>query len=96
MGGPLNRASVWDGLIYGESRFPLDSVSVGEGPSAPYPEAKRLVDRISLVIDWNENYTDEHVRLIAAMLVYTGVIDGLPTSPYNFGADRYYGTPQEA
>ncbi|MCG5214166.1 DegT/DnrJ/EryC1/StrS aminotransferase family protein [Streptosporangium soli] len=65
---PLNRAPVWDGPIYGESRFPLDSVSAGEGPTAPCPEAERLVDRTLLVIDWNENYTDEHVRLIAEAL----------------------------
>jgi dTDP-4-amino-4,6-dideoxygalactose transaminase len=62
---PLNRAPVWDGPIYGSSRFPLDAAA---GPTRPCPEAERLVARTLLVIDWNEHYTDEHVALIAAEL----------------------------
>ncbi len=62
---PLNRAPVWDGPLYGSSRFPLDAAA---GPTLPCPEAERLVARTLLVIDWNEHYTDEHVALIAAAL----------------------------
>lgn len=57
---PLNRAPVWDGPVYGTSRFPLD------GPPAPCPEAERLVAENLLVIDWNEHYTDEHADAVAA------------------------------
>ncbi|QFY11334.1 aminotransferase class V-fold PLP-dependent enzyme [Nonomuraea phyllanthi] len=57
---PLNRAPVWDAPIYGTSRFPLD----GYMPH-PCPRAERMVERTLLVIDWNENYTSEHVELIA-------------------------------
>lgn len=56
---PLNRAPVWDAPIYGASRYPLD----GYEPN-PCPQAEALVDRTLLVIDWNENYTSEHVDLI--------------------------------
>ncbi|TDD04420.1 DegT/DnrJ/EryC1/StrS family aminotransferase [Nonomuraea deserti] len=57
---PLNRAPVWQAAIYGSARFPLD----GYTPN-PCPQAERMVDRTLLVIDWNENYTSEHVELIA-------------------------------
>ncbi|MFC7586202.1 DegT/DnrJ/EryC1/StrS family aminotransferase [Nonomuraea antimicrobica] len=57
---PLNRAPVWDAAIYGAARYPLD----GYEPN-PCPRAEELVDRTLLVIDWNENYTPEHVELIA-------------------------------
>ncbi|MEU4576420.1 DegT/DnrJ/EryC1/StrS family aminotransferase [Nonomuraea sp. NPDC023979] len=57
---PLNRAPVWQGPIYGSSRYPLE----GYVPRA-CPEAERLVAETLLVIDWNENYTPDHVTLIA-------------------------------
>ncbi|WP_232661289.1 DegT/DnrJ/EryC1/StrS family aminotransferase [Pseudonocardia sp. TRM90224] len=62
---PLNRAPVWSGPIYGSSAFPLDGAA---GPTLPCPRAEELVERTLLVIDWNENYTDEHVALIAKEL----------------------------
>ncbi|MEU4544540.1 DegT/DnrJ/EryC1/StrS family aminotransferase [Nonomuraea dietziae] len=60
LGEPLNRAPVWQGPIYGGSRYPLE----GHTPAA-CPEAERLVAETLLVIDWNEHYTDEHVELVA-------------------------------
>ncbi|NUT11192.1 MAG: DegT/DnrJ/EryC1/StrS family aminotransferase [Nonomuraea sp.] len=57
---PLNHAPVWQGPVYGTSRFPLD----GYVP-APCPRAERLVAETLLVIDWNEHYTGAHVELIA-------------------------------
>ncbi|GAA3466932.1 DegT/DnrJ/EryC1/StrS family aminotransferase [Nonomuraea roseola] len=60
LGEPLNRAPVWQGPVYGASRYPLE----GYTPAA-CPEAERLVAETLLVIDWNEHYTDEHVELIA-------------------------------
>ncbi|NUP65592.1 MAG: glutamine--scyllo-inositol aminotransferase, partial [Nonomuraea sp.] len=57
---PLNRAPVWQGPVYGTSRYPLD----GYVP-APCPRAERMVAETLLVIDWNEHYTGAHVELIA-------------------------------
>ncbi|WP_336205669.1 DegT/DnrJ/EryC1/StrS family aminotransferase [Nonomuraea sp. LPB2021202275-12-8] len=57
---PLNHAPVWNGPVYGASRYPLE----GYAPR-PCPEAERLVAETLLVIDWNENYTPDHVHLIA-------------------------------
>jgi len=57
---PLNRAPVWEQPVYGTSRFPLE-----EYEPAACPEAERLVSETLLVIDWNENYTDEHIDAIA-------------------------------
>ncbi|WP_156325527.1 DegT/DnrJ/EryC1/StrS family aminotransferase [Nonomuraea sp. SBT364] len=57
---PLNHAPVWQGPIYGASRYPLE----GYAPR-PCPEAERMVAETLLVIDWNENYTSDHINLIA-------------------------------
>lgn len=57
---PLNHAPALRNPVYGTSSYPLE----GYEPAA-CPEAERMVDRTLLVIDWNENYTDEHVALIA-------------------------------
>ncbi|MFC5814635.1 MULTISPECIES: DegT/DnrJ/EryC1/StrS family aminotransferase [Nonomuraea] len=57
---PLNHAPVWQGPIYGASRYPLQ----GYAPR-PCPEAERMVAETLMVIDWNENYTPDHVHLIA-------------------------------
>ena len=57
---PLNRAPVWQAPIYGGSRYPLQ----GYAPRA-CPEAERMVAETLLVIDWNENYTSDHVHFIA-------------------------------
>lgn len=56
---PLNRAPLWDGPMYGTSRFPLSA------PPAACPEADRLVGETLLIVDLNENYTDDHVAAIA-------------------------------
>ncbi|UBU11440.1 DegT/DnrJ/EryC1/StrS family aminotransferase [Nonomuraea gerenzanensis] len=56
---PLNRAPLWDGPVYGSSRYPLE----GYRP-APCPEAERLVAATLLTLDWNEHYTSEHVKAI--------------------------------
>jgi len=61
---PLNRAPVWSGPIYGTSRFPLEGYE-----AAACPEAERLVSDTLLVIDWNEQYTDDHVAAIAREIV---------------------------
>ncbi|WP_084957888.1 DegT/DnrJ/EryC1/StrS family aminotransferase [Thermoactinospora rubra] len=58
---PLNRAPVLRGPVYGGSRFPLE----GYQP-APCPAAERLVEETLLVIQWNEHYTEDHVKAIAA------------------------------
>ncbi|MEU6796188.1 DegT/DnrJ/EryC1/StrS family aminotransferase [Nonomuraea wenchangensis] len=57
---PLNHAPVWDGPIYGSSRYPL-----GDYRPAPCPEAERLVAATLLTVEWNEHYTSEHVKVIA-------------------------------
>ncbi|HEX4815034.1 MAG TPA: DegT/DnrJ/EryC1/StrS family aminotransferase [Nonomuraea sp.] len=57
---PLNRAPLWGAPVYGASRYPLE----GYVPQ-PCPQAERMVSRTLLIIDWNENYTSEHVDLIA-------------------------------
>ncbi|TMR24828.1 DegT/DnrJ/EryC1/StrS family aminotransferase [Nonomuraea turkmeniaca] len=65
---PLNQAPLWDRPIYGTSRYPLE----GYRP-APCPEAERLVGSTLLIIDWNEHYTSEHVKVIAdAVANYPG------------------------
>ncbi|MGP3910566.1 DegT/DnrJ/EryC1/StrS family aminotransferase [Nonomuraea sp. 10N515B] len=65
---PLNRAPLWDRPVYGASRYPLE----GYRP-APCPEAERLVGSTLLIIDWNEHYTSEHVKVIAdAIASYPG------------------------
>ncbi|MEV0828907.1 DegT/DnrJ/EryC1/StrS family aminotransferase [Nonomuraea rubra] len=65
---PLNRAPLWDGPIYGSSRYPLE----GYRP-APCPEAERLVAATLLIVDWNEHYTSEHVKAVAeAIAGYPG------------------------
>ncbi|MGW4801238.1 DegT/DnrJ/EryC1/StrS family aminotransferase [Nonomuraea sp. NPDC004297] len=56
---PLNQAPLWDRPVYGASRYPLE----GYRP-APCPEAERLVSDTLLIIDWNEHYTSEHVKII--------------------------------
>ncbi|WP_283136270.1 DegT/DnrJ/EryC1/StrS family aminotransferase [Rhizohabitans arisaemae] len=56
---PLNRAPLWDGPIYGTSRFPLS------GPPADCPQAQRLIDETLLIVEVNENYTAGHVTAIA-------------------------------
>ncbi len=60
---PLNRAPVWAAPVYGASHYPLE----GYAPR-PCPEAERLVAETLLIIDWNENYTPEHVDLVAREL----------------------------
>ncbi|MEU6998678.1 DegT/DnrJ/EryC1/StrS family aminotransferase [Nonomuraea sp. NPDC046570] len=62
----LNHAPIWQGPIYGTSRYPLEGA---EGPTLACPEAERLVANTLVVIDWNENYTDEHVDLVAAAVL---------------------------
>lgn len=57
---PLNHAPVLSGPIYGTSNYPLDGYRPAE-----CPEAERLVSDTLLVIEWNENYTDEHVDVVA-------------------------------
>jgi dTDP-4-amino-4,6-dideoxygalactose transaminase len=57
---PLNQAPLWERPVYGASRFPLE----GYRP-ASCPEAERLVGSTLLIIDWNEHYTSEHVKVIA-------------------------------
>ncbi|GAA0912963.1 DegT/DnrJ/EryC1/StrS family aminotransferase [Nonomuraea longicatena] len=57
---PLNRAPALTAPVYGGSRYPLE----GYVP-APCPEAERMVDDTLLILDWNENYTDEHVEVVA-------------------------------
>jgi len=57
---PLNHAPVLAGPVYGTSRYPLE----GYVPRS-CPEAERLVGETLLIIDWNENYTPDHVSLIA-------------------------------
>ncbi|MGI5291850.1 DegT/DnrJ/EryC1/StrS family aminotransferase [Nonomuraea polychroma] len=57
---PLNQAPLWERPVYGASRYPLE----GYRP-APCPEAERLVGSTLLIIDWNEHYTSEHVKVIA-------------------------------
>ncbi|WP_327582829.1 DegT/DnrJ/EryC1/StrS family aminotransferase [Nonomuraea sp. NBC_00507] len=65
---PLNQAPLWDRPVYGASRYPLE----GYRP-APCPEAERLVGSTLLIIDWNEHYTSEHVKVIAdAIASYPG------------------------
>ncbi|MGP3960355.1 DegT/DnrJ/EryC1/StrS family aminotransferase [Nonomuraea sp. 3N208] len=65
---PLNRAPLWDRPVYGTSRYPLE----GYRPAA-CPEAERLVGSTLLIIDWNEHYTSEHVKVIAdAIASYPG------------------------
>ncbi|GII92436.1 DegT/DnrJ/EryC1/StrS family aminotransferase [Sinosporangium siamense] len=60
---PLNHAPVLrHGPVYGTSRFPLT-----EEPAA-CPEAERMVAETLLIVDWNENYTDDHVSTVAAAL----------------------------
>jgi hypothetical protein len=54
---------VWAAPVYGASHYPLE----GYVPS-PCPEAERLVAETLLIIDWNENYTPEHVDLVAREL----------------------------
>jgi dTDP-4-amino-4,6-dideoxygalactose transaminase len=60
---PLNTAPLWDRPVYGTSRFPL----AGYEPAA-CPAAERLVAETLLVIEWNENYTDEHVDVVARVI----------------------------
>lgn len=60
---PLNHAPVLSAPVYGTSRYPLEGYTPGA-----CPEAERLVDSALLVLDWNENYTGEHVRAVAAEL----------------------------
>ncbi|MFI6902878.1 DegT/DnrJ/EryC1/StrS family aminotransferase [Nonomuraea sp. NPDC050394] len=57
----LNHAPVLDAPLYGSSRYPLEGYR-----AAACPEAERLVGDTLLVIDWNENYTGEHVAAISA------------------------------
>ncbi|NUR91513.1 MAG: DegT/DnrJ/EryC1/StrS family aminotransferase [Nonomuraea sp.] len=72
---PLNRAPIWDRPIYGTSRYPLS------GPARACPEAERLVGETLLVIDWNEHYTEEHVRAIAAQVTASyGQVSGIDPS----------------
>ncbi|WP_187414255.1 DegT/DnrJ/EryC1/StrS family aminotransferase [Nonomuraea sp. PA05] len=65
---PLNRAPLWDAPVYGSSRYPLEDYR-----PAPCPEAERLVATTLLIIDWNEHYTSEHVKVITeAVAGYLG------------------------
>ncbi|MEV4893639.1 DegT/DnrJ/EryC1/StrS family aminotransferase [Nonomuraea sp. NPDC055795] len=57
----LNHAPVLHAPLYGSSRYPLEGYQ-----AAACPEAERLVGDTLLVIDWNENYTGEHVAAISA------------------------------
>ncbi|MDF5753703.1 DegT/DnrJ/EryC1/StrS family aminotransferase [Spongiactinospora sp. TRM90649] len=63
---PLNHAPVWDGPLYGTSRYPL--TGTGSPGDASCPHAERLVSDTLLVVNWNENYTDEHVKAVAGAL----------------------------
>ncbi|GII92980.1 ABC transporter substrate-binding protein [Sinosporangium siamense] len=59
---PLHRVPVRDATVHGTSRHPL------RGRPAACPGAERMASETPLVIDWNENYTDEHVDAVAAAL----------------------------
>ncbi|MDA0633898.1 DegT/DnrJ/EryC1/StrS family aminotransferase [Nonomuraea sp. MCN248] len=69
---PLHRAPVWQGPIYGRSRYPLR-----DHTSHACPEAERMVAETLLVIDWNENYTAEHVRFIAREMAASSSRSGI-------------------
>ncbi|MGI5272825.1 DegT/DnrJ/EryC1/StrS family aminotransferase [Nonomuraea sp. CA-218870] len=69
---PLHRAPVWQGPIYGTSRYP-----VRDHTFHACPEAERMVAETLLVIDWNENYTSEHVRFIAREMAASASRSGI-------------------
>lgn len=57
--------------IYGTSRFPLTVPPASRLPVYGWgtqPEAERLITDTLVVVDWNENYTTDHVDRIAAAL----------------------------
>lgn len=57
--------------IYGTSRFPLQVPPASRLPAYGWgtqPNAERLITETLLVVDWNENYTEDHVAQIAAAL----------------------------
>jgi len=57
--------------IYGTSRFPMQVPPADRVPAYGWgtqPNAERLIKDSLVVIDWNENYTDEHVDRIADAL----------------------------
>jgi perosamine synthetase len=60
LGQPLNRAPALTAPVYGSSRYPLEDYV-----PAACPEAERMVEDTLLILDWNENYTDEHVAAVA-------------------------------
>ncbi|NUR72569.1 MAG: DegT/DnrJ/EryC1/StrS family aminotransferase [Hamadaea sp.] len=60
-----------DAPVYGSSRFPLTSPPADREPRygrGTCPVAERMIDETLIVIDWNENYTDDHVDTIADAL----------------------------
>lgn len=69
---PLHCApALTENPIYGGSRYPLEVPPASRLPEYGWgtlPEAERLINETLVVVDWNENYTDDHVDRIAAAI----------------------------
>jgi len=67
---PLHCApALTENPVYGSSRFPLQVPPASRIPAYGWgtlPNAERLVRETLVVVDWNEHYTDDHVRHVAA------------------------------
>jgi len=69
---PLHCApALTSAAVYGTSRFPLRVPPASRLPALGWgtqPNAERLVRETLVVVDWNEHYTDDHVRRIASAI----------------------------